>query len=310
MLLVGSYVGLSKGLVGVFPVFLLAWLRFGIAALAMVTWAVRGPGDAPLTARERRLLCGQSVLGNVLFSVCMLYGVSLTSAVSAGVVMAALPATVALLSWGWLGEALRRRVLAGIGCAAAGIALMAWARSAGEGQSQGLGAGSHGRSVLGHALLIGAVVCEASYVVIGKQLVGRVSAKRITAWVNLWGWALMTPLGLWQALHFDFAAVQGGTWGLLVYYALAASVVSVWLWMRGLVQVPAAQAGVFTVLLPVSAAAVGVLWLGEDWGAPHAVALLLALAGVWLASGGSGGTSGGPAGGPTGGVEPVKPPTR
>jgi drug/metabolite transporter (DMT)-like permease len=293
MLLVGSYVGLSKGLVGVFPVFLLAWLRFGIAALAMLTWAVRGPGDAPLTARERRLLCGQSVLGNVLFSVCMLYGVSLTSAVSAGVVMAALPATVALLSWGWLGEALRRRVLAGIGCAAAGIALMAWARSGGEGP--GSGASDQGRSVLGHALLVGAVVCEASYVVIGKQLVGRVSAKRITAWVNLWGWALMTPLGAWQALHFDFAAVHGGTWGLLVYYALAASVVSVWLWMRGLVQVPAAQAGVFTVLLPVSAAAVGVLWLGEDWGAPHAVALLLALAGVWLASW------------PAGDIEPVKP---
>ena len=36
MALVGSYVGLSKILVVVFPVFLLAWLRFGIAAVAMV----------------------------------------------------------------------------------------------------------------------------------------------------------------------------------------------------------------------------------------------------------------------------------
>jgi len=36
MALVGSYVGLSKLLVAVFPVFLLAWLRFGIAAVAML----------------------------------------------------------------------------------------------------------------------------------------------------------------------------------------------------------------------------------------------------------------------------------
>jgi hypothetical protein len=36
MALVGSYVGASRLLVAVFPVFLLAWLRFGIAAVAML----------------------------------------------------------------------------------------------------------------------------------------------------------------------------------------------------------------------------------------------------------------------------------
>jgi len=36
MVLVGSYVGLSRLLVAAFPVFLLAWLRFGIGAVAMV----------------------------------------------------------------------------------------------------------------------------------------------------------------------------------------------------------------------------------------------------------------------------------
>ena len=37
MMIVGAYVGFSKLLVAVFPVFLLAWLRFGIAAIAMGT---------------------------------------------------------------------------------------------------------------------------------------------------------------------------------------------------------------------------------------------------------------------------------
>ena len=104
-------------------------------------------------------------------------------------------------------------------------------------------------------MLVGAVVCEAAYVVIGKRLTGQVSARRISALINLWGLALVTPLGLWQALRFDFASVAAPMWGLLVFYALAASVITVWLWMKGLRSVPAPQAGVFSVMLPVAAKA-------------------------------------------------------
>jgi drug/metabolite transporter (DMT)-like permease len=89
MVLVGSYVGLSKLLVLVFPVFLLAWLRFGIAAVAMLHWVRRLPGDPPLSARDRRLLFWESFLGNFGFSICMLFGVAATSALAAGVVMVA-----------------------------------------------------------------------------------------------------------------------------------------------------------------------------------------------------------------------------
>jgi len=128
------------------------------------------------------------------------------------------------------------------------------------------------------------VLCEASYVVIGKRLTTSVSPRRISAIVNLWGFALVTPLGAWGALDFDFAAVTPEIWGLLLFYALAASVVTVWLWMTGLRHVPAASAGVYSVMLPVSAAAVGVLVLGEHFSRTHALAFVLAIAGVVLAT--------------------------
>lgn len=278
MALVGCYVGLSKLLVAVLPVFLLAWLRFGIAAVAMAGWVRRAPGEARLSPADRRLLFWESFLGNFLFSICMLYGVSLTSALSAGVMMAAIPGVVALMAWHWLGERLTARTLAGVGLAGAGIALLAWARTGGGADADG------GFSVTGHLLLAAAVVCEAAYVVIGKRLSGTVAPRRISALINLWGFALVTPLGLWQALRFDFATVPAATWGLLVFYAIAASMVTVWLWMRGLQQVPAPQAGVFSVMLPVAAAAVGIGLLGEPFGAVHAAALAAALGGVLLAT--------------------------
>ena len=111
-----------------------------------------------------------------------------------------------------------------------------------------------------------------------------ISAKRISALVNLWGLVLVTPLGLWVAWSFDFGSVSPAHWGLLLFYSLAASMVTVWLWMTGLKHVPAASAGVFTVMLPVSAAAVGVLFLGERFSGGHAVAFGLALVGVVLAT--------------------------
>ena len=282
MVLVGSYVGLSKLLVAVFPVFLLAWLRFGIAAIAMAHWVRRASGEARLSRHDRWLLFWESFLGNFGFSICMLFGVAATSALAAGVVMAALPATVALLSRVALGDRIRARVAWAIACAVAGIALLALLRDGG-GAKGAEGATGHAGPWWGYALLVGAVLCEASYVVIGKRLTGHVSPRRISALINLWGLALVTPFGLWQASRFDFAAVPTGAWGLLVFYALAASMVSVWLWMQGLKQVPAPQAGVFAVMLPVSAAAIGVLGLGEAFGPGHAAAFGLALAGLLLA---------------------------
>ena len=277
MAVVGSYVGLSKLLVAAFPVFLLAWLRFGIAAVAMAHWVRRRDGDRPLSPHDRVLLFWESFLGNFLFSICMLFGVMLTSAVAAGVVMAAIPAAVALLSRIFLGERVRPRVGAAIACAAIGIALLALAKN---GPAEATGSATR----WGYVLLLGAVLCEASYVVIGKRLTGNVSPRRISALINLWGLVLVTPLGLWQALHFDFAAVTAGTWTLLLFYSIAASMITVWLWMQGLKHVPAPQAGVFTVMLPVSAALVGVLFLGEGFGPLHVLAFALSLAGLLLAT--------------------------
>ncbi len=275
MALVGSYVGLSKLLVLAFPVFLLAWLRFGIAAIAMAHWVRRAAMEPPLSRRDRWLLFLESFFGNFLFSVCMLYGVALSSALAAGVIMAAIPAMVALLSWIGLRERIAPRVTGGIACAVAGIALVSLGKHSAAGD---------GSSLLGNALLLGAVFCEALYVVIGKKLTGQLSARRISALVNLWGLLIVTPFGLWQALRFDFASVAPGTWVLLLFYALAASMVTVWLWMTGLKHVSASSAGVFTVLLPISAAAVGVLLLGEHFSAAQLAAFALALAGVVLAT--------------------------
>ena len=277
MALVGSYVALTKPLALVFPVFLLAWLRFGIGGLAMLRWLKKPANEMPMTAQTRKLVFFESFLGNFLFTICMIIGVSMTTAVSAGVIMSAIPAVVALMSWWFLKERIGLRIWAAVACGALGIGMLSLAAAP-------VTAFPQKQAWLGNFLVFGAVICEASYAVIGKKLTVVLSPKRISAIINLWGFALMTPMGVVAALQFDFAPVPWSLWLLLVFYALAASVWTVWLWMTGLKSIPAAQAGVFTVMLPVSAALVGVLVLGETLSGVQIAAFGLALVGVLLAT--------------------------
>lgn len=278
MSLVGSYVALSKPLATVFPVMLLAWLRFGIGVVAMLGWLKRPANEAALSGQTKLLLFFESFFGNFLFTLCMISGVAMTSAVTAGVTMAAIPAAVAIMSWLFLREAVGIRTWAAIVLAVLGISLNALSKddaAATSGDSQ---------AVLGQLLLVAAVLCEASYAVIGKKLTASVSPKRITALINVWGFALSTPMGLYLAWRFDFSKVALPTWGLLLFYALAACVWTVWLWMTGLRKVAASQAGIFTVMLPISAALVGMLALGERISAMQFLAFGIALASVLIAT--------------------------
>ena len=272
MSLAGSYVGLAKLLVAVFPVFLLAGLRFGSAAVLMLPWLRAEPGAPPLDGRTRGLLFLESFFGNFLFSICLLFGVRESSAAVAGVIMAGMPAAVAVMSRVFLGERIAPSMALAIACSVGGIAIVAAQRDGGASTTP-----------LGAGLLLGALLCEALYVVIGKQLTASLSPKRISALMNLWGLVLVLPFALWQASSFDFSMPTLAHWCLSAFYAIAASIVTVWLWMRGLRHVPASRAGVFMVFLPISTSLVG-LCLGETLSIAQMLAYGLALAGVFLAT--------------------------
>jgi drug/metabolite transporter (DMT)-like permease len=275
MAVVGSYVALSKPLVAAIPIFLLATLRFGIASVVMIPWTGRRPGDGTPTARDWRLLFLQSFFGNFLFSICMLTGVALTSASAAGIILATLPAVVAVFSALFLRERLSPRALVAVGLAVAGIAVLQLTRA-------GEGAAGNEHVLLGNLLVFASVCCEATYVIIGKRLTATLSAMRISALINLFGLALILPFGLWQARSFDFGALVAGQWWLLAYYAIAASMLSTWLWLSGLKFVPANHAGVFTVALPLSSTLIAVTVLGEALTAGHWNAFACAVAGILL----------------------------
>ncbi|UIF87805.1 DMT family transporter [Cupriavidus sp. UYPR2.512] len=277
MALVGSNVGLGKSIIAHVPVLLFALLRFVIAIVCLAPW-YRPARMCRVSRGEWLNLFLQAFFGTFLFTLLMLNGVRLTSAMAAGVITSTIPATVAILSWLLLRERLSRRTVASVLLAMTGIAVLNIAR----GDAHGAGSGS--QAWLGNLMIMGAVVCESIYVILSRRLTQTLAAIEICAYTHLIGGLLMLPLGLVPLLSFDATTVPVQTWLMVLWYALSASVFSFWLWMKGIRHVPAALAGVFTSVLPVAAATYGIVFLGEQPGWPHGVALVCVLAGIVLAS--------------------------
>ena len=276
MAVVGAYVGFSKVIVETVPVFLLATIRFGIAAVAMLPWTFPR-GGFTVAWPLRGTLVAESFFGNFLFSICMLSGVARTSATAAGLIMSMLPAAVAILSLVALAERVDGRTKVAIALAVVGVGSLTVGRGGAAGPQGVDGA------LVGNAFMVGAVFCEAMYVVLGKRLTSAsVGPMQISAWINAVGFVLMLPFGLWQAARFDFGRMTPLLWALIGVYAIAAGVLSTWLWLSGLKHVPASRAGVFTTALPITSAAVGIVFLGERPTLAHGVAFVCAIVGILL----------------------------
>ena len=143
---------------------------------------------------------------------------------------------------------------------------------------------SVGQSWVGNVFMVGALLCEAFYVIGAKYLTTGYSPKQIAVAMNTFGLILTTPLAMFQLPDVAWAQVGWNGWLLMVFYALAASMWATWLWFNGLRHVPANRAGVMTVALPLSAAAIGVALYHESWTVYHTVAFACAVAGVLLST--------------------------
>lgn len=266
MALVGLNVAVAKLLAQALPVAVLLCLRCLLACAVLAPFVrLRLPSRAVAGN-----LAMQAALGTVLYNAALLAGLRRTGALEAGLVLASLPAVVALGAAALLGERMSRRGWLAVALAGGGMAALALARGGGS-----------GGTLAGDALVFLAVCGEAGYVLLAKRNAARVEVLSAVFWMQAASAALLAPLAV--------AGLDGITWswpvaGLLAFHSLTASVLAVVLWYRGLRRVGAALAGVFTGLLPLTAGLVAITALGEAPTPAHGAGAALMLCSILLAT--------------------------
>jgi len=273
MALVGANVGVAKLLAASLPIPMIAGLRCLLAVAVLWPLARAMEGHVRLDRRSLWNLAWQAAFGTVIYNAGLLAGLRLTTALEAGLVLATLPAVVAIGSALWLREKLPPRQWAAVALAAFGMAAITLARTGAEGAG----------NMLGNLLVFGGVCGEAMYVLLAKRIAGRVPVVTASLWMQGFSVLLLLPfclpvLGSVAALAAPDVAL------LLVFHSLTTSVICLLLWYAGMKRAPAGIAGIFTAFLPATAALVAVGFLGEEFSAVHGAGFVLLTCSMLLAT--------------------------
>jgi drug/metabolite transporter (DMT)-like permease len=287
MLLVGSAVVVGKFITQAFPLFLASTLRFALAAGVLTPYVlIWGGGFKRISRGDWLLLTCMSFCGQVVFTLFLLWGLRMTSALDAGLITSTTPAAMAIMALLILGERLRLRSALGIILAVSAVAVV----NVMGGVESSSNAVQGGQRWLGNLLVMGAVVGEAVFLLIRKRLTPGIPNLTVAAALCVLGLAMSLPLGVLEAREFDFAAVSPGGWMSIVYFGLLFTVLAYFLWFRGVSQVSGSTAGVFTAIMPVSALGLSHLFLGESLTWLYLLAGLMVVSAIVLISLSDGGS--------------------
>ncbi|MGD9608772.1 MAG: DMT family transporter [Desulfovibrionaceae bacterium] len=257
MVLVGGSVAVGRELVAGLPLYFASLVRFVLASVVLVPLVLVVEGGWPrVSPRGLAILGAQALCGSFLFTVCLLAGLTLTGAASAGVVSATTPAAVALMGRFVFREPLSGRAMAGLAATVAGLAAL----------QAGGGAPTGPAPLWGNALVLAAVFFEAIFLLLRRVLPDPLSPLAAAMWVSLLGGILFLVPGVWQAFTLDPKALTPAMLAALAYYGLAVTAGAYILWFYGVVRVDAALAGVVTGVMPVAALACAAGICGESLG--------------------------------------------
>ncbi|MDB4948923.1 MAG: Permease of the drug/metabolite transporter superfamily [Gemmatimonadetes bacterium] len=251
-------------------------LRFLIASL-FVAAVLRAQGPIPRPdRRDVPRLVAIGILGNVLYQVAFILGLSRTAAGHASVVLALSPMFTALLSR-WTGhERPGGRTWSGAALSILGIALVS---------SGSLRAGAPPGALVGDLILVGSAVLWAAYTVGSRPLVQRYGAVPTTAWTLWIGTPPLLLAGAPALLRQRWSGISPGAWGGLFFSACLSIGLAYLIWYRGVEKIGNTRTAIFSNLTPLVALAVSAAWLGERPSALSMVGVALTLGGVmWVRS--------------------------
>ena len=226
--------------------------RVALAAITLL--AIGSIGGKPWPGRRQTLgLLALGVLGNGVYQVLFIRGVSLTRAGDAALLIAATPAFIALIGRIRGVERIGGRGWVGIALSIAGIGLVSGAAALVQSHS----------ALVGDLLILCGSLCWAFYTVLLKPYMSEVDGVKLSALTMLGGAIPLVAVAFPAMLATEWSVAPAKAYLAILYSALGALVVAYLFWYRGVRIIGPTRTAMYSNLQPVFAVLVAWAVLGE-----------------------------------------------
>jgi drug/metabolite transporter (DMT)-like permease len=261
-----------------YPPISMALLRFGVGSIFLAGYVLVTRTRIRLHRRKDLLpliVCG--ALGVSIYHPLLNYGEHVVSAGAASLLINSSPVWTAVLAIPVLGERPNPRKLLGIVVGFCGIALIAFGKPQGAGET--------GAALLPVLAILAAAVCSATYILVQKKFLADYTALEFTCW-NVWaGTLLLVPISGWELAHALTTAPARATWEI-VYLGIFPGAIAYLAFAYATQRLPASRVMSFLYLIPALAFLMAWPYLHE---APTLLSLIggaVAITGVALVNSG------------------------
>jgi len=255
-----------------FEPFALAGVRFTVASAVLWLVARRLEPDVRVPVRTAWALLGLGVIGNTLYQVGFMLGLSETTAGNSSLLIASTPLMTAMVGLGLGVEQITRPVAVAIAIGTVGVALVVL----GHGGEVGFSFST----LTGDLLTLFAVLCWAFFSHGVRKVGADVSPLQVATLTTIGGAPGLLLAGWRDLAEQDWAAVSGATWGAVAYSTLLSIVLCYVIWNKSVSLLGANRTSLYSISTPLFAMSAAALMLGERPTGIQLVGALLILASV------------------------------
>jgi len=227
----------------------------------------------PLLRGNLLLVVALGLTGLAVPHACIYTALRTTTAVNALLLLNLTPLLVALGAWAFFGQAMRRGHWAGLALSMAGAVTLIV-----SGRFEAL-LGLESRR--GDLWMLPAIASAAAHVLLLRRTPAGLAQGPLLAASAAAALMLMSPLLLWRG-DLTLTVDARVLWGL-AYIGILASALAFWLWNRGVAAVGPVRSAGYMFLMPLYAALLSFVLLGEAVQAWQLVGGALVLLGLWFA---------------------------
>jgi drug/metabolite transporter (DMT)-like permease len=226
-------------------------IRFGIAGLILTFILIFSKGlSRKMLIDKIWIYLIMSIIGIYGFNMLFLLGLKYTSPVNGALIMGLNPLLTAILSYFFLKIPINFKTLIGIGISFTGVVIIIAAGSFSAILNLNFSAGD--------ILLISASTSFALYNIINRKYMTGTSALHTTAITTIiaaFFFCLTTEI---MGKRPDLSTIPGSVWEALLFMAIFGSILAYIFWNRGVSEIGANKASLFTNMIPLSGTIISV----------------------------------------------------